>query len=161
MSKLYTIGYAGHSPQWIVDQCKKENIKTIFDIRINPKSRIVEYNRNNLARFFMKNDLVYNHVPEGGNPFYKEKRSDSLESLYRPYVRDEHIAKEFLFKLRNIYRGQELWPIVLMCACSNANRCHRGILADEIHRESEKLQIVHLPVKRKSQINLFGGTHVQ
>lgn len=155
-SNLYTIGYRGRSPEWLYKEIVKHKIRTVLDIRINPRSNKKEYHKEYLCEFFKKRGILYIHYFKGGNPFYKHRMHDSLENSYRPYIRENHISLDFLSFLRRMYRS-EYWPAVLLCACKDHNKCHRRILTEEVKSESSgKLNIIALPIKTiNSQNNLF------
>lgn len=153
--KIYTIGYGGRRRQWILEQLQKYSIKTLIDIRLHPQSAITAYNKDSLKTFFKENNINYTHRPEGGNPFRRNTGYEDIRKaleLFREKIIKDDTPSFFIDLLRTFYK-EKSWPVAMLCACSQAHRCHRGILTEEISKENKKLEICHLP--QDDQISLF------
>jgi uncharacterized protein (DUF488 family) len=113
MTQLYTMGYSGLSPAKV----KKivDNLGAVLvDIRLVARSRIPHWNKSRLEELFAGD---YMHVPSLGNLNYKRGGSIAIANFALGKQSLEIIASS-LHK-----------PMVLMCACHNAETCHRTMVA--------------------------------
>jgi hypothetical protein len=154
LATLYTIGYGGgKSPEWILSELKKNNIKTLLDVRQSPKSRREEFNSKELVKFFKDTDVTYYHLKKAGNPFRGNTGYDDLEvalKTYREYIFRNKIVDTLLKAFRRLYL-KDGFPAAMMCVCEDQEKCHRGVLSEEIKNNS-KLRIIHLPEDEQKKL---------
>lgn len=95
----------------------KDNDTILVDIRYNPKSFSIFWNKKYLQNHF--NDR-YIHLKNLGNLNYKNGKTFKILDLNKG-------IKE-LIKIINKYN------VIIMCACSDVNKCHRSIIISELFK---------------------------
>ena len=154
-SKIYTIGYGGRRISWLLDQLEFHKINTLIDVRLKPYSPIPQYNKEYLESALKNNDVNYKHEIRGGNPFRRNTGYSDIKIAlgnFRQKIIKEKTPEYFIDLFRKFYKAKR-WPLVLLCTCSQAHRCHRGILSEEILKLNSKIEFSHLP--EEDQIELF------
>lgn len=118
MNTIYTIGYAGWSVQGV--KARVEALGAILlDIRFSPWSKRVEWQGNNLKTVLGR--TRYAHMKTLGNRNYRGG----------PIVLDAPEAS-----IKPVGAFLQARPVILLCACRDAEQCHRSIAADFL---SEKI----------------------
>lgn len=113
MNTVYTIGY---NADWTVAGLHEtvESLDALlFDIRYNPWSPKVEWQKDNLQTAFGER---YRHVRALGNANYRKGGGIAIADLP--------------LGLRDVAAAGK--PVVLLCACSSPANCHRTIIADRL-----------------------------
>lgn len=130
MNTIYTFGYSGLAELAPFAQFLESNDLFLADIRLRAGSRFYkEWNKG-----FLENRLGerYKRVQELGNDNYQDQ---SLPvKLHDP---------EKGIEMVNAYLGEK--SVVLLCACRDANTCHRNDAANLL-QEVTGLPIVHLGI---------------
>jgi len=141
---LYTCGYAKFSePEHFFAHLLQNNVTHLIDIRINPYSYNKQYNSNQLQEKLSTIGIQYEHYIELGNVF---KGSDPSIFGEQPFVELLQTSGEILTRrLRKALactqsvqssekvqgnEQQKLFKIAIMCACADANNCHRKSVAE-------------------------------
>jgi uncharacterized protein (DUF488 family) len=115
MGMVFTIGYAGITPQKFLEVLKQNNITLLMDVRSTPKSRyFANFNSNVLSKELPKHNIKYENWQEFGARQFDYKY--------------ETIANSKLFKagIEKVKNSNE--KICLMCAEIDPINCHRMIL---------------------------------
>ena len=76
MKKIYTIGYQGKSIDELIEILRKYNINHLVDVRSLPRSRLNDFNKEELKESLFYKSIYYKHKPELGGLIdidYKEK----------------------------------------------------------------------------------------
>lgn len=158
---LYTIGYRGATRARLIEVLHDYGVNLVIDCR---ESALYtdEFRPAVFGQALSDRSIHYRHHPEWGNPFRPPKYTgpDALE--------------RFEFKARTARLGQGAWdwasgrhkraPICLLCACQDAERCHRGVLARlAVEASGGDLEVRHLSTAqpREVQGGLFGDTAAQ
>lgn len=124
---IYTIGYAGWTPAGV--KAKVEALGAVLlDIRYSPWSKRPEWKGEALRLLLGR--AHYSHIKTLGNRNY---RGDG------PIVLDAPEAA-----IETVTRLLEHTPIVLLCACRDAEQCHRSVAADFLSERIEGAAVVHL-----------------
>lgn len=130
MHTIYTIGYAGWKPEELKAQVDELGAMLI-DIRYSPRSRRPEWNREALRGLWGQNwERFYLHLVALGNRNYK---SGGAIELAAPEVGLKALAP--------VLRER---PIVLLCACRDADMCHRSVAADFLSERLGGIEVVDL-----------------
>ncbi len=141
MTKIFTIGFSGKSPEAFLDVLNATRISCVWDIRQWRLSTYVPYyNGDNLANVLGNR---YEYHPEFAPTAdilasYKDKKItwSEYEKTYR-----ELLQKRDPLHNCNI---SELDRICLLCTEKTAIQCHRRPAAEYIAGQLDDIEIVHL-----------------
>ena len=142
METVFTIGYAGFSPDAFVQTLHARQITVLIDVRSEPHSQYhLEYNKELIAKRLKKEHILYAH-------FAKEFGARQDNPAYYPngYLDFELFAASEAFQngVRRVVRGMEQgYRFTLMCAEKDPAQCHRAILAARAFHEAG-YPVVHL-----------------
>ena len=141
MTKIFTIGFSGKSPDAFLDVLNAVRISCVWDIRQWRTSTYVPYyNGDNLA------DVLghrYEYHPEFAPTSdilagYKDKKIswEEYEKMYR-----ELLQKRNPLQNCDVSRFDR---ICLLCTEKSATQCHRRLAAEYIATQIPDIEIVHL-----------------
>ena len=141
MTKIFTIGFSGKSPEVFLDVLNATRISYVWDIRLWRTSTYVPYyNGNNLATILGNR---YEYHPEFAPApdilaGYKDKKISwaEYEKLYR-----ELLQKRDPLQNCNIAK---LDTICLLCTEKSALQCHRRLATEYITEQIPDIEIIHL-----------------
>ncbi len=141
MTKIFTIGFSGKSPEAFLDVLNAARISCVWDIRQWRLSTYVPYyNGDNLANVLGNR---YEYHPEFAPTAdilasYKDKKItwSEYEKMYR-----ELLQKRDPLHNCNI---SKLDRICLLCTEKIAIQCHRRLAAEYIVKQLSDIEIVHL-----------------
>ena len=141
MTKIFTIGFSGKSPEAFLDVLNAARISCVWDIRQWRTSTYVPYyNGDNLANILGNR---YEYHPEFAPTSdilasYKDKKItwSEYEKMYR----------ELLQKRNPLYNCNisKLDRICLLCTEKTAIQCHRRLAAEYIAEILPDIDIMHL-----------------
>ena len=115
---IFTTGYlAGWTPDALAAAVTEQDA-VLCDIRFMPRSRVPGWNRAQLERLM---GARYRHLKALGNQNYKGGEI-ALVDITEGLRQIEALLDQFD-------------NVVLMCACRDAQRCHRRLVADEASRQ--------------------------
>jgi uncharacterized protein (DUF488 family) len=121
----YTAGYSGATLQGLAQVAEKLDA-VVFDIRLNPHSRMAEWNQRPMQERLGDR---YQHVSSLGNLNYRRGGSIAIADLQAGTTLVRQSAK----------------PVILLCGCRDARRCHRTVVAH--HLRQLRLQVEELTVR--------------
>ncbi len=129
---IYTFGYARYWPGDLAPVAKRLGA-VIIDIRLNPRSRKPGWTDLELRQKF--GILGYQCLRAWGN---KEHDQGGMAILDIEYGWE---------KLQEIVSGPDARPVILLCGCTDVNKCHRGYIADWLERtHGVKCEELDVPV---------------
>ena len=141
MTKIFTIGFSGKSPEAFLDVLNAARISCVWDIRQWRLSTYVPYyNGDNLANILGNR---YEYHPEFAPTSdilasYKDKKItwSEYEKMYRELLQKRNpLQKCDISKLDRI---------CLLCTEKSAIQCHRRLAAEYITAQLPDIEIVHL-----------------
>lgn len=117
---LYTLGYAAPDAAKELERLMSNPKALLVDIRLSPRSRWPQWNGTHLRTRFGAGR--YTHEYRLGNKNYKKKEQpiELAGPQYEGSISGAVLALE---------HGRDL---VLLCACSNYETCHRKVVAEMI-----------------------------
>lgn len=127
MNKIYTVGYSGRTPEQLKQAAEKLDA-LVVDIRHARRSRIFEWNEDNLFRVLGAER--YCPLPEWGNVNYKTgpiQLADAPRGLLK--------TLKFL----------ETHNVILLCGCAEYSICHRRVCAELFHERGIPAQELSWP----------------
>ena len=132
--KIFTIGYLGWKKQSLIDILKKNDIKTLVDVRRSPKSKNPDWNGSALLPLCRLNGVEYVSFTNLGLE-YKDWHNPEWRTAYKKYAETNiELTKQQLSKLTQ--------PVALMCKEKKHVNCHRSILAEVL--KNHGYDVVHI-----------------
>ena len=143
--KLYTIGFTQKNAEKFFSLLIENNIKSIFDIRLNNTSQLAGFAKSDDLKFFLKAvaGIEYYHVPEMAptNEIFEEFKKNNG---------DWKIFQKQFIKLISSRKIEDL-PIIkkienacLLCSEHLPEKCHRRLTAEYLAEKFENIEIIHL-----------------
>lgn len=143
---IYTIGFTKKTAEDFFNTLRNSGTKHLLDIRLNNKSQLTGFTKQNDLRYFLKRlvNMEYHEVPELApeasmlREYRKTKDWDKYARSYIELIRNRQSEKRISQKL--FEEG-----MVLLCSEQKADHCHRRLAAEYLVREkSPNARIVHL-----------------
>jgi uncharacterized protein (DUF488 family) len=135
---IYTIGYQGLSLTDLIERLELCSIARVVDVRELPNSRKPGFSKRSLAEALRAKGIEYVHLRACGNPYRNQKDSQSGLGLFTQHLRDHPEVLEALESSVGESRA------ALLCFETEAEQCHRGILAEALAARNRGLSIRHL-----------------
>ena len=128
---FYTMGYSGRKIIEFITTLKTTGICSVVDIRFSPISlHKSDYNKTNLQRLLMANDIDYFHRPELGIP--RDIRGLALDTNDRDVLwhwYDNYVVSSYINGNLDNFFNSAVHPIALLCVEISPMECHRHRLA--------------------------------
>lgn len=149
--KLYTIGFTKKTAEELFTLLKKNNVKTLVDIRLNNTSQLSGFSKYPDIEFFLNElcDITYiyddNLTPtEELMSNYKKKiiTWDEYEKTFNEILDERNKDNQIINKYKNIIDG-----MCLLCSEPKADKCHRRLVAEYIKEQLKDIydiEIIHL-----------------
>lgn len=132
--KIFSTGYTGKQVEQL-PALLEHHEAVLADIRFAPYSRHLQWRKDYLT-LLLKNR--YRHIPQLGNRNYKSEGAIQIQNL------------EIGIRLLESWQTN----IILMCACTDLEKCHRRIVIHEL--ETRGYEIEEITTWDISQPSLFG-----
>lgn len=129
MHQLYDLGYQEIKDRQLLLMTALKLHAVILDIRLSPRSRDPKWNMKALEHDFSAG--VYAHAPALGNKNYRDWSA--------PIAIKDMAAGMAVLRAHLVVH-----PVILMCACSIRETCHRLVVADYARDELGALQSIAL-----------------
>ena len=141
MSKIFTIGFSGKSPDGFIEVLNAVRVHAVWDVRLWRTSAYVPfYSGENLATVL---GARYEHHPEFAPTSeilagYKDGRITwpDYERMYRELLAARHPTAGL--------SPTDLDRICLLCTEKSATQCHRRLAAEYIASQIPNIDITHL-----------------
>ncbi len=141
MAEIYTIGHSGHSIETFIALLEKHVIKTVFDVRSRPYSRIhPQFRYKPLARSLENAGIQY--VFAGKQLGARPDDPDCYEHGRVSFARLAR-RQEFAEGLDQVLRAAAKNRVCLMCAEKEPLCCHRTLLVCR-NLKNKELFIYHI-----------------
>jgi uncharacterized protein (DUF488 family) len=124
--KVFTIGYGGRHPQEFITILKENGVITLVDVRLLPdRTRFGSYKKakdssKGIEKLLSDADIKYVWLRELGNIFMDR---DDWREKYRLLLEAE--GDQRTERLQTLQ-----FPICLLCAEKDPEKCHRRIIAE-------------------------------
>jgi uncharacterized protein (DUF488 family) len=139
---LYTLGYGDRKPPMMLMDLRyilrQEQIGFVVDVRRNPISHKAGFSKTLLSAFLEANSIGYWHCPALGAS--KELRRDLRATgdygmffyAFLGYLRSDRNAEAALRSVAALVADRQ--RLALLCTEADHERCHRQVVAEEVHR---------------------------
>jgi uncharacterized protein (DUF488 family) len=133
--KLFTIGYARHTPTTLLDRLVANNVEVLIDVRELPLSRKAGFSKSALAKAAEHRGVEYRHFKSLGVPSRLRKERKLGEVDGREYLEAfRRILKTQSDVLFDALGAVEEKLCCLLCLEENPGECHRTVVAEELQR---------------------------
>jgi uncharacterized protein (DUF488 family) len=142
---IYTIGFAGKNAREFFTKLKVAGIKTLIDIRLNNKSQLAGFTKEQDLPYFLEEiaGIKYVHKSELAPTkdildAYKKKEIDwsEYEKRFHQLLIDRHVE--------NTLTPQLMDKSCLLCSEPKPDKCHRRITAEYLSKLWGNVKIIHL-----------------
>ena len=141
---VYTTGFGGLQVDGFLNRLLLDGIQTVIDVRLNPVSRKYGFHKGSLSKLCAFLGIEYHHFPELGVPseWRTELRYDQdYRRLFTRYETD--VLSNSTAAIREVTNLLRSEPAALACQEADARYCHRSVLANRIHLDSQ-LPVIHI-----------------
>jgi uncharacterized protein (DUF488 family) len=142
---IYTIGFAEKTAKEFFTKLKDAGVKTVIDIRLNNKSQLAGFTKEQDLPYFLEEiaGIKYVHKSELAPTkdildAYKKKEIDwsEYEKRFRQLLIERHVE--------NTVTPQLMDKSCLLCSEPKPEKCHRRITAEYLREVWRDVKIVHL-----------------
>ncbi len=146
MITIYTIGFTKKSAEEFFEKLKKNNIKTIVDVRISNSSQLAGFTKGNDLIYFLKQigGIGYKHIVDFAPT--KELLSDYRAGKIS-WAGYEKIFNELMIRRRinEKYKISNFDQCCLLCSEERPENCHRRLVAEYLKQQDpDNVRIIHL-----------------
>lgn len=142
---LYTIGFTKKTAEKFFTLLKKNNVRTLLDVRLNNASQLAGFTKQDDLKFFLKEicNISYFHIKDFAPTDdilkrYKKKEIDwkQYEKEFNELIKNRKIEDCIDFDL--------LKDACLLCSEPMADKCHRRLVAEYLKSAYPQIGIIHL-----------------
>jgi uncharacterized protein (DUF488 family) len=145
--KIYTIGFTQKSAETFFELLRKNSVKRLLDIRLNPNGQLSGFAKQEDLPYLLDNlaaGCLYEYMPDlaPSKEILSDYRSDGD---WQNYVRrfealmDQRQVPEILDQF-----GFEAQTSCLLCSESEPTQCHRRLVAERLAAHWQGAKIFHL-----------------
>lgn len=143
--KLFTIGFTKKNASQFFELLIQNQVKTIFDVRLNNKSQLAGFTKGSDLPYFLEKlgDIKYIHWTQVAPESELLKEWQKKEISWSQY---EERYTEMLKKrgISDKYTPKQLDHGCLLCSEPTVEHCHRRLLAEYIKEKNPDIEIIHL-----------------
>lgn len=143
--KIFTIGFTKKSAEDFFESLKNNNVKKLIDIRLNTKSQLAGFAKQNDLKYFLQQicRIEYIYMPH----FAPTK--ELLDGYQDKRVSWEQYEKEYLALLeeRKILSNIDYAVFnnaCFLCSEDTPVKCHRRLAAEYLANASREIELIHL-----------------
>lgn len=150
MITIYTIGFTKKSAEQFFKLLEVNDVKTLFDVRLNNSTQLAGFSKGRDLEFFLKMILSIKYI----HNIEFSPTKEILDDYKKKKITWENYEEEFnkllmSRKLENYIKNNlkyKLDKICFLCSEDTADYCHRRLVAEYIKDilKGEKIEIVHI-----------------
>lgn len=145
------MGFAKKNAKEFFDQINKNQIEVLIDVRLNNKSQLAAFTKEEDLKYFLwelcacsyeheldfaPNDAILDAWRKSK---MKQQDWDNYTKSFLPLIKKRHIEKLFKEKYLNKYHN-----VLLLCSEPKGEHCHRHIVADYLKENIQGCEIIDL-----------------
>jgi uncharacterized protein (DUF488 family) len=133
MTKLFTVGYEGASPEDFIATLVRAGVTRIIDIRQLPQSRRRGFSKNQLSALLSDANIEYQHLRQLGDPKHGRDaaRAGRMEEFRQIFTAHLELA-DSMEALKIAKDLAEEKTSALLCYERDYKHCHRAIVANKM-----------------------------
>jgi uncharacterized protein (DUF488 family) len=143
--KLFTIGFTKKSAEEFFETLKKNNVKRLIDIRLNTKSQLAGFAKQNDLKYFLNKigNIEYLYMTD------LAPTKELLDGYQDKRVSWDQYQKEYIAildkrKILNNIDYSTFENACFLCSEAEAKQCHRRLAAEYIAKTNKSIEIIHL-----------------
>lgn len=150
MITIYTIGFTKKSAEQFFKLLEVNDVKTLFDVRLNNSTQLAGFSKGRDLEFFLKKILSIKYIHNIDFSPTKEILDDYKKKKITWKNYEEEFNKLLMSrKLENYIENNlkyKLDKICFLCSEDTADYCHRRLVAEYIKDilNGEEIEIVHI-----------------
>lgn len=148
--KIYTIGFTKKSAERFFELLEKNEVKTVFDVRLNNSTQLAGFSKGRDLEFFLRRLLSINYIHDINfsptkeilNAYKNKKISwDDYEKAFNKLLNERDLKEYVKYNLKN-----KLDNICFLCSEDTPEFCHRRLVAEYVKDllKGEEIEIIHL-----------------
>lgn len=146
MITIYTIGFTKKSAEDFFEKLKKNNIRTVVDVRISNSSQLAGFTKGNDLIYFLKQigGIGYRHIVDFAPT--KELLSDYRAGKVN-WTEYEKVFNGLMNhrRINDRYRVNNFDQCCLLCSEETPENCHRRLVAEYMKQQDpDNVNIIHL-----------------
>jgi uncharacterized protein (DUF488 family) len=144
--EIFTIGFTRKTAAEFFESLKRAGIKRLIDIRLNNRSQLAGFTKAGDLGYFLRTICGAEHLhlpilapPKDLLDAYRKKRLcwEEFEARFVPVLAERKVEE---LVDRKLFEA----PTVLLCSETEADRCHRRLVAEYLCRRWGEGQVTHL-----------------
>lgn len=142
---LYTIGFTKKSAEEFFDILTKNSVRRIIDTRLNNKSQLAGFTKEEDLKYFLKkiSNIDYVYMPQWA------PTEEILNGYRKKLIKWQEYEKKYMdvLKARNILEKLDLTILedsCLLCSEEKPEYCHRRLLAEYLAKCNNNIKVIHL-----------------
>lgn len=143
--RIYTIGFTKKTAEVFFRLLRDNNVKSLFDIRLNNVSQLAGFAKGKDLEFFLKEILNIEYI----HNIKLSPTKEILDDYKNARISWEQYEERFkdLLETRNIREFikksylERLDGMCFLCSEDTSDKCHRRLVAEFIQSEFEELKI--------------------
>ena len=146
MITLYTIGFTKKSAEHFFELLKKNQVKTLVDIRISNSSQLAGFAKGSDLTYFLKQigGIGYRHIVDFAptKELLSDYRAGKID--WQGYVKTftDLMNRRAINKKYNVANFDRC---CFLCSEETPEQCHRRLLAEHLKQQDpENVRIIHL-----------------
>lgn len=146
--KIFTIGFTKKDAKTFFELLQKNKIDLLLDIRLNNVSQLAGFAKGNDLGYFINEILNAKYIHDTRFAptkelldSYRDKSINWLEyeKEFNKIIEDRRIVDIFQ---DNYYKNYE--RVCLLCSESEADKCHRRLIAEYLKENLSDIEIIHI-----------------
>ena len=150
LTKIYTIGFTKKTAEEFFSILKKNDVKTVYDVRLNNTTQLAGFTKGRDLEYFLREILSIRYI-------HTIKFSPTKEILndYKRKIIDWNTYEErfnnllYSRKLEHYITNElkkELDGMCFLCSESTPEKCHRRLVAEYVKSLllDEEIEIIHI-----------------
>jgi len=142
---LYTIGFTKKTAEEFFGLLKKNRVRVLIDTRLNNKSQLAGFTKEDDLRFFLKEicSIEYKHIPLFAPTEDILKKYQAKRMTWEQYEK-EYNALLVERQVKDKISPAELDRACLLCSEHSPTQCHRRLLAEYLVSYYPEIKVIHI-----------------
>lgn len=141
---ILTLGYPHRSQVDVLELLRQQDVRTLFDVRLNPFSHKPDFSTRYLAAVLNAAGITYAHLPALRNPTDNRRAYGAGDPAAFEHLRERYARPDACYKLGRILRVASEGRVALMCYERETRNCHRTLIVEELRRREPRLAVINL-----------------
>lgn len=146
MTKLFTIGYEGATPNALADALTSAGVELLVDVRAVANSRRPGFSKRALAAGVAERGVGYLHLrplgtPAEGRAAARAGRHAEMKAIFAEQLKTDAAQEDMETLIEMMRQGRK---ICLLCFERDPEHCHRTMVAERVEAGADGVEIEHL-----------------